>query len=272
MHRKLFALLLAASPVFAQPADAQKLFATHCSGCHGADAEGSDMGPTLSGTRRLRSRSLEQLRATIERGIVSAGMPAFHLPAPELDALAKFIRSLNTTAAESGAPGDPVAGAKFFFGKGQCAECHMVRGRGKAIGPDLSNVSREMTLGELRQVLRDPKSRITPGYEMVTVVLHGGATLRGFARGRTNFDLQLQDLDGRFHLLQASRIASVREEKQSIMQPVKASPTELRDLTAYLSNIHKMEQPPAPIADAPGSISPASKIRSPVTGSPTTAP
>jgi PQQ-dependent dehydrogenase (methanol/ethanol family) len=251
-------LALAASRGLAQAQpklveNGQKLFSKHCSACHGVDAEGSDMGPTLSGTRRLRSRSVEQLRNVIDKGIPSQGMPAFHLPAPELDALAAFVRSLNSTAAESSVAGEPLAGRQFFFGKGQCAECHMVRGRGKAIGPDLSNVGREMTLGDIRQVLRDPNSRITPGYQLVTVDLRDGKSVRGFARGRTNFDLQLQGLDGQFHLLQQHQIASVREEKQSLMKPVKASAAELRDLVAYLSNIHRVEETAAgPIADAGG--------------------
>ncbi|HUS04669.1 MAG TPA: PQQ-binding-like beta-propeller repeat protein [Bryobacteraceae bacterium] len=232
----------------------QKSFAAHCSACHGGDAEGTDMGPTLSGTRRLRSRSLQQLRNTISQGMPSAGMPAFHLPGPELDALAAFVRSLNATAAESGAPGDALAGRQFFFGAGRCDTCHMVRGRGKAVGPDLSNVGREMTLGEIRQVLRDPSSRVTPGYEMVSVQLRNGTTVRGFARGRTNFDLQLQGLDGRFQMLQEHQIAAVRIEKQSLMKPVNAKPEELRDLVAYLSNIHRVEEsaPALPFPDAPG--------------------
>ncbi|MDQ6678906.1 MAG: PQQ-binding-like beta-propeller repeat protein, partial [Acidobacteriota bacterium] len=221
--------------------EGRKSFAEHCSACHGPDAAGADMGPRLAGTRRLRTRTIQQLRTIINQGMPSSGMPAFHLPAPELDTLAGFVRSLNSTAAETPVPGVPMAGREFFFGKGNCASCHMVHGNGKALGPDLSNVGHEMTVGEIRQVLRDPASRITPGYELVSVRLRDGNVLRGFARGRTNFDLQLQDLDGHFHMLQGHQIASVRNEKDPVMKPVQASPEELRDLVAYLSNIDKME-------------------------------
>jgi PQQ-dependent dehydrogenase (methanol/ethanol family) len=219
-----------------------KSFAEKCAACHGADAEGSDMGPKLAGTRRLRSRSLQQLRTIINKGMPSSGMPAFPLPAEELDALAAFVRSLNSTAAESNVPGNPSAGREFFFGKGECGQCHMVRGKGKAFGPDLSNVSHELTVGEIRQVLRDPSSRITPGYEMVSIKLQNGKTIRGFARNRTNFDIQLQGIDGRFHFLQQSQIAAIVNETQSVMKPVKAGPEELRDLIAYLSNIDRVEE------------------------------
>jgi len=84
------------------------------------------MGPKLAGTRRLRSQNVDQLRNVIRRGRPATGMPAFDLPAQQIDGLATLVRSLNASAAESGVPGDPLAGREFFFGKGRCGECHMV--------------------------------------------------------------------------------------------------------------------------------------------------
>src|SRR2546430_8935014 len=70
---------------------------------------------------------------------------AFDSPPQELDSLVVLVRSLNAPSAESTVGGDATAGESFFFGKGQCASCHMISGAGAAIGPDLSNVGREMT-------------------------------------------------------------------------------------------------------------------------------
>lgn len=93
--------------------------------------------------------------------------------------------------------------------------CHMVRGRGHAIGPDLSDVGSGMTVSEIRESLAQPDARIAPGYHLVTLQLRDGGTLRGFARNRSNFDLQLQDLDGKLHLLHQGDFAGIREEKHS---------------------------------------------------------
>jgi putative heme-binding domain-containing protein len=217
--------------------DAVQLYSQHCVACHGEHAEGTDQGPKLVGSRTMRSRSIAQLRTFINQGAPSSGMPAFHLPAPDLDALAAFVHSLNSPAAENSSPGSATSGQDFFFGRGQCGTCHMVHGRGKAIGPDLSNAARQMTLSEIQEVLRNPNTRIAPGYELLTVKLNDGRSLRGFARGRTNFDLQLQDLDGQFHFLDQSHIASIQEEKASLMKPLAASADEQRDLLAYLSRL-----------------------------------
>ena len=220
------------------PAEGKTLFAKLCAGCHGADALGTDRGPILAGSRSLREHSIQQLRELIQKGVPTSGMPAFELPVRELDALASFVHSLNSPLAKSGVSGDPAAGKRFFFGLGRCDSCHMVEGKGESIGPDLSNAGNELTIQEIRAALLAPSFRITPGYELVRVHLRDGQTIRGFARGRSNFDIQLQDLEGKFHLLQQNQVSSIEDEKKSVMQPVRASPTELRDLVAYLGQLN----------------------------------
>lgn len=216
---------------------AKAMYAKLCAGCHGADAHGTQQGPGLAGNPWVRRRSPQRLRRLIQNGIPAAGMPSFDLPADALDALANLVTSLNSSAAESAVPGDQAAGRDFFFGKGQCTSCHMVYGRGEPVGPDLSNLGREMTVDQIREALLQPDAQITPGYELVTVHLRDGQTLRGFARSRTNFDIQLQDLKGAFHPLSLEQVSAITEEQQSLMQPVKASPAEVQDLIAYLSRL-----------------------------------
>jgi len=164
-------------------------------------------------------------------------MPAFNLPGDDLDALAALVRSLNSPAAEHTIPGDREAGAQLFFGKGRCSTCHMISGRGKAVGPDLSDVAREMTVDELHEALIDPGAHITPGYQLVTAELRNGQTIRGFARSRSNFEIVMQDLKGDFHPIETSEISKIHEEKKSAMPPLEASPKELQDLVAYLGGL-----------------------------------
>ena len=177
-------------------------------------------------------------------------MPPFDLPAGELDALAALVRSLNGPAAESVVSGDPAAGEKYFVGRGQCASCHMVNGKGWPMGPDLSNVGSDMTVGQIQEALLQPGARIAQGYELVTIQLRDGGTIRGFARSRSNFDVRLQDLDGKFHLLQEGQILAIQSEPRSLMPLVKASPEELQGLLAYLSRLTGVK--PGRLATAEG--------------------
>ena len=65
--------------------EAKALYDTQCQACHGEDAKGSDRAPALANSRRLRSRTTAQIRQTINKGVLDAGMPKFDLPAPHFE-------------------------------------------------------------------------------------------------------------------------------------------------------------------------------------------
>src|SRR5579871_6581634 len=87
----------------------EQQFLKLCVACHGEGAKGTDRGPALADNRGLRGRSTEQIRDVIRNG-TPGGMPPFPLPAPELDALAGWVHSLNASAYDLQPAGDPAAG------------------------------------------------------------------------------------------------------------------------------------------------------------------
>src|SRR5258706_11456358 len=90
-------------PAAAQEADfsqAEKKFEQLCSGCHGEDGEGGDRAPALINNRGLRRRTTTQIQDLIRTG-TTGGMPAFPLPEAELQALATWLHSLNSSAFNS---------------------------------------------------------------------------------------------------------------------------------------------------------------------------
>ncbi len=212
-------------------------FEARCAACHGADGKGGERGPDIISTENSRRRSASDLSELIRKGIPAAGMPAFQLPEREMLELIAFVRSLSAPAIESAPAGDTAAGEAFFFGKGNCSSCHMVKGRGGLLGPDLSDLGVERTLPEIEQALRAPGARITPGFKLVSARLHDGRVLRGFARNESNYDLQLQSLDGKLHLLRQAEINELVRETTSLMPEMKATQEEMRNLIAYLSRL-----------------------------------
>lgn len=227
----------------ARPADPNAIeagrrhFEAHCAACHGADGKGGERGPDMISTDSARRRSVEELGELIRKGMPAAGMPAFQLPEREMRELVAFIRSRSAPAIESATAGDVTAGEAFFFGKGNCFSCHMVNGRGRLLGPDLSELGVERTLPEIEQSLRAPGARITPGFGLATVRLRDGRRLRGFAKNESNYDLQIQSLDGKFHLLRRQEVADLIRETASLMPVVKSTEEEMRNLLAYLSRL-----------------------------------
>ncbi|MEZ5356921.1 MAG: PQQ-binding-like beta-propeller repeat protein [Bryobacteraceae bacterium] len=235
--------VLAPSPMAAQPlsagasAEATKAYDKLCAGCHGADALGSQQGPGLAGNLQLRRRSVQSLRGIIRKGIPAAGMPGFDLPDSTVDGLVAMVVSLNASAAEVDIPGDAAAGQDLFFGRARCASCHMISGRGTPVGPDLSNIGRQLTVTQLRDALLKPASRIAPGYDLVTVHLRDGHTLRGFAASRTRYDMAVRDREGNFHPISLDKVARIVEDTSSMMPVTNASPSEIQNLIAYLGRL-----------------------------------
>ena len=216
--------------------DSRQLFEKHCSVCHG-DGSGTERGPNLADNRRVRAQSTGELRGVIQNGIPARGMPAFNLPPAELNALTLLVRSFSAPAAGSNPPGDRAAGERFFFGKGGCSACHMAMGSGKAAGPDLSSIGLELTFSEIEESVRQPAARIKPGYELATVRLRDGPTVRGFVRNQSRYNIQIQSLNGRFHLLSQDEVVDVAKRPGSLMSAPKCTPVECRDLLAYLSSL-----------------------------------
>ena len=128
----------------------------------------------------------------------------------------------------------------------------MVQGSGQSRGPDLSDIGIKSTVREIQAVLDNPTSQMgshttatCPSWAfcpdktwgVVDVHLRDGSTVRGFARAETNRDIQVQDFDGRMHLLSAADYDQISHENTSYMPALHASPQERQNLVAYLSTL-----------------------------------
>ncbi len=229
----------------AAPQSAPPVFQSTCSLCHGNDARGTDRGPNMVGSAHLQSISDADIATIITTG--RSKMPAFPLPQEQVDALVRYIRSLNGTAASTGAQvaGDPKAGEAVFFGAGQCSTCHAANGRGVSRGPDLSNIAQRMRITQMEQKLLNPATRIPAGfqaasaasYEPVTVTMTDGGALHGFARAQGSHDLVLQTDDGKLLPLLDSQYKSIMPDANPAMPAFTGTREQLRDLLAYLATL-----------------------------------
>jgi PQQ-dependent dehydrogenase (methanol/ethanol family) len=222
-------------------------FGQTCAVCHGGDAEGTDRAPPLLNSRQLRGKSDADIAAIIKNG--RGNMPAFgFLPAETIDALAHFVRSLNADAFDVKPAGDVAAGSAYFFADGRCAECHTAQGRGRANGPDLSNVARALTVADITQALDRPGARSINGYEVVVVTLKDGSQLSGYARAQTSHSVVLQLDNGELKLLEDGEYASIERTHRSAMPPFAGTAAQHKDLVAFLSTLNGV--PVGPVAAA----------------------
>jgi PQQ-dependent dehydrogenase (methanol/ethanol family) len=200
----------------------EALFSDRCALCHGQDGSGADRGPSLKKARL----SPAQIADVVQHG-TSGGMPAFALPETEVEALARFILSMNQTAFDANLPGDVAAGERFFFGQAKCGECHRVMGRGKAVASDLSSIGRQRTVAELARYGRSTGN-------LLTVRLRDGRQVQGLVRNETLHSLQLRTIDGKL-LLEEGEYEVLSREKSP--HPTLTDVPEISDLFAYLSHL-----------------------------------
>jgi PQQ-dependent dehydrogenase (methanol/ethanol family) len=212
------------------------IFDKMCASCHGNGAAGG-RASALINNRRLRALSFDEIAGIIKNGMPN-GMPPFgSMPDADLRAVTEFVRSLNASAFDARPDGDALAGGRYFFGAGKCSSCHIALGQGAPVGPDLSNIGRQMTVPELQRSLNEPDATIAQGYGAARVQLKDGRTLRGFVRNEGNHVLPLQTVDGRLVLVD-KRTAQVTREPGSVMPRLSATAAEQRDLVAFLSTLN----------------------------------
>ena len=106
------------------------------------------------------------------------------------------------------------------------------------MGPDLSNIAPVKPAMAIRDAILDPDADGADGYHAVSVTLRNGKLLKGVARNRSNYSLQVQDSQGNLHLIEIADVAEMTLGKGSPMPKdygKKLSPKEVDDLVAYLS-------------------------------------
>jgi putative heme-binding domain-containing protein len=228
------------------------LFRANCSPCHGLDAHGGGRGPDLTTGRWLHGGSGEAIFNTISQGVPGTEMPANAFEDSETWSLVAYLRSVSAPA-PSQQEGDESAGERLFFGKEKCADCHMVKGRGGHLGPDLSRVGAARSIAYLTESIRNPDKELSLGYadpnnhygipleyDTVIAVTRDGQRILGVAKNEDAFSLQLLGQDDELHLLSKSDLSQVRHERRSLMPAYNLqvlTPAELTNLLAYLSKL-----------------------------------
>jgi len=135
--------------------------------------------------------------------------------------------------------GDVQRGQRLFFDRiagAGCVSCHRVRGRGTALGPDLSGVGVRLTPENMVKAIIQPDAAITEGFAMQLFLGVDGRTHIGAVIRETDASVTLLQTDGSLRTIAIESIESRKRLKQSVMPTGYAllGPEQLADLTAWL--------------------------------------
>ena len=210
-----------------------RIYRSHCIECHGRDGTGG-RGPDITRGDLRYGNSDAALADTISTGIPGTSMPLFFFNGKQLWQIVAFVQSLQREEPEP--PGNPVAGAAIFRGKGGCLACHMVDGQGGRQGPDLTTVGAKRSLRHLRSAILEPNQWVSPQDWKIRARTKGGVRVEGIRLNEDTHSLQLLDSDDRLVSVVKSDLEGYRIIKVSSMPPYaeQLSQSEVDDLVAYL--------------------------------------
>lgn len=226
-----------------------QLYNKSCTACHGRDGAQGDRAPALGAARRYFRLSEAAIFDAIKNGIPGTAMPASGLPEQDIWRIVAYIRNIRSTASDNDVPGNVQNGMEVYQKKGSCASCHMIRGQGGLIGPDLSSVGAQLTLAQIKDALTQPV-RPQEGYIPVQVTTNSGEVIKGVAKNEDAFSIDVLDMQGKLHLFTKDELRHVAHEPESLMPhnlDKTLTPVEFQDLLAMLSRqartkVHKEQQ------------------------------
>lgn len=213
------------------------LYNKTCTMCHGRDGAEGERAPSLNANRRYFRLSEAAIFEVVKNGIKGTAMPGIELADLDVWRIVAFIRNIRATASDNIVPGNVEQGMTIFNGAGGCTKCHMIRGNGGTIGPDLSSIGAQVSLQKLQEALTQEGS-IPAGYRPVKVTTNSGEVVQGIAKNEDAFSLQILDEKNKLHLFDKQELRSVAFSKKSLMPhnyDKVLSSTQLQDLIAMLS-------------------------------------
>jgi cytochrome c oxidase cbb3-type subunit III len=230
-------------------------FRANCAFCHGLGARGGGRGPDLTRTPKKHGDSDQEIFTTISNGVPGTAMPpngatqqGVGMTEEEIWEVITYIRSVEHKPVEMA--GDSVRGRQLFFGSAACSTCHMFKGQGGRLGPDLTTAGTARSLEYLTESIRSPSRRLAQGlgeamkeftveYETVNVVTADGTKLQGTVLNEDSFTIQFLDTREQVHSFDKASLKSWEKSRVSLM-PVydeKNLPEkDLQDILTFMVN------------------------------------
>jgi cytochrome c oxidase cbb3-type subunit 3 len=135
--------------------------------------------------------------------------------------------------------GDAGRGEALFVGKGACATCHRVNGKGPRLAPDLSDVGASRPSSSIQGVLLDPAAYLLPINRPVRAVTRDGRVITGRRLNEDTFSVQMLDDKEQLVSLTKSDLKEYEILKTPKMPSYrdKLTTDEIADLVAYLVSL-----------------------------------
>lgn len=205
---------------------------------------GSDPGAKLlldrakAGTLYPGARLLvgSRLRASNNGEIRQAASQLF--PAPQ-GAAKQPLPPISELVARTG---NVALGQEVYKSKGTCANCHIVGGVGKNVGPDLTEIGSKLSREAMLVSILDPSAGISHNYENYAALTSSGQVVNGLLVSKTDAQVVLKDAQGIERTIPADELEQLKKLETSLMPEnihENLTAEELVHLMEYLMTLRK---------------------------------
>lgn len=216
-----------------------------------AEAKGwiEDLVRSPQGTLALRIAVAEQEQAALLDDILSRLAPQMQDPlirdlvTPLLPAKLRrqVIGSTPDISALLNRTGVADRGRALFFASSgpQCQTCHIIRGEGRALGPELSAIGKKYPKADLLKHILEPSLLIDPLFATWTADLADGESHTGCLMEQTPERVILKDAAGLLHTLPRVKIQQLTKSGSSLMPEgllAQSTAEEVADLLEFLAS------------------------------------
>ena len=125
--------------------------------------------------------------------------------------------------------GDAGRGRAVFFRTAgvSCANCHQIQKKGKAVGPDLSQVGKKNSRAQILESMLTPSKKIDEKFRLYLVETKRGKVYTGLLTKKTAAEVVLTDVQGKAVRIAAADVEVLVPQRKSMMPELL-----LRDMTA----------------------------------------
>ena len=151
--------------------------------------------------------------------------------------------------------GEASKGQTVFMKAGTCANCHIVNGAGKEVGPNLSEIGKKLSREAILESILFPSAGISHNYETYVLETKAGGLETGLLVSDTLDGVTLKGADGITRTFKRDAIESLRQSPISLMPAdlhKALTPQDLADLVDYLLTLREARtSAAAPLGQAP---------------------
>ncbi|QDT17648.1 PVC-type heme-binding CxxCH protein [Alienimonas californiensis] len=140
------------------------------------------------------------------------------------------------------ARGDVANGKTVYMTTGTCSKCHVIKGVGREIGPDLTEIGDKLGRQALYTSILYPSAGVSHNYETHTVLTEDGSVFNGLLISETDKELKIRDQEGIERTFSKDALLEHGVQDVSLMPAdiqKLMSEQELVDLVEFLTTLKK---------------------------------